>query len=526
MTQMVDDLLDTSKLRAGLLRVDREPCEVSAIFAAVHPIVDGRAAGSRIQWIEEIEPGLPRVFADQEKAVRVLVNLAVNAIKFSPEGSRIFLSAKAGDEGEVVISVKDEGPGISPENLAAIFERFRQVGNVPSSTKGFGLGLNIAKELVSLNLGTMSVSSELQHGSTFGFTLPVNDPAVIVSHLFGYLERLRTPAGKFAILRVTPEQAGDNSAALRGFLACSAHPGDVILSAGDEGSLILFGYTSEPEGWLRRLTAAAANIQQFGPNQKLCALTFNWSMRCRIRRRKRKFFPIFANNLQESLSMPEKVLVIDDDRDLAWLTTLWVRAAGFEAVMARDGTAGLATAHSYRPDIILLDIMMPGIDGFEVSRQLKEDPELAHVPVIFLSAKVQETARTPRRSRRVPNIFCRNRIRAPIWWMRSHRQLFPANASPELGMPGIRSFNPGGGRKMRSDIMTPTAPLELTEPPRILIVEDDPAIRAVDRDAAGKQLVLQRGPLQRRAGRAGLRARIHRPDYHRPAHGGGRWDRG
>jgi two-component system, OmpR family, phosphate regulon response regulator PhoB len=93
------------------------------------------------------------------------------------------------------------------------------------------------------------------------------------------------------------------------------------------------------------------------------------------------------------MSQPEKVLVIDDDSDLALMTTLWVRSAGYQAVMARDGASGLAAAETYRPDIILLDIMMPGLDGFEVSRRLKEIPHLAPIPVIFLSAKVQEIAR-------------------------------------------------------------------------------------------------------------------------------------
>jgi CheY-like chemotaxis protein len=91
--------------------------------------------------------------------------------------------------------------------------------------------------------------------------------------------------------------------------------------------------------------------------------------------------------------MSKKVLVIDDDGDLALITTLWVRAAGYQASMARDGAAGLVAAESYRPDIILLDIMMPGLDGFQVSRSLKNNPNLAHIPIIFLSAKVQEVAR-------------------------------------------------------------------------------------------------------------------------------------
>jgi CheY-like chemotaxis protein len=91
--------------------------------------------------------------------------------------------------------------------------------------------------------------------------------------------------------------------------------------------------------------------------------------------------------------MSETVLVIDDDCDLALMTTLWVRAAGYQCLMAHNGPSGIQAVQQNKPDIILLDIMMPGMDGFEVSRQLKENPELAHIPIIFVSAKVQENAR-------------------------------------------------------------------------------------------------------------------------------------
>jgi len=91
--------------------------------------------------------------------------------------------------------------------------------------------------------------------------------------------------------------------------------------------------------------------------------------------------------------MREKILVIDDDHDLARLTAIWVKSAGYEAVTAHDGETGLNAAKLHRPNLILLDIMMPNLDGFGVSRRLKDDPELACIPIIFLSAKVEETAR-------------------------------------------------------------------------------------------------------------------------------------
>jgi signal transduction histidine kinase len=274
MAQMIDDLLDSSKLRAGSLRVDRRPCDVGTILAALHPIIDSRVAACKIQWSQVLAPGLPQIYGDAEKVVRVLVNLVVNAIKFSPEGSRLVLSATADGLGNVRISLKDEGPGISPENIALIFERFRQVGNGFGSTKGFGLGLNIAQELVALNLGTMNVTSEPQSGSTFSFTLPVNDPEVVLDRLIIHLKNIDTPPGSFAVLRVSQPRANrpeDAHAELRGFLACSSHPRDLIMAARDDAALILFGYSASPTGWHRRMVKAGRDIEQFSPSQKLCA---------------------------------------------------------------------------------------------------------------------------------------------------------------------------------------------------------------------------------------------------------------
>ncbi|KPJ57084.1 MAG: hypothetical protein AMS16_01585 [Planctomycetes bacterium DG_58] len=91
--------------------------------------------------------------------------------------------------------------------------------------------------------------------------------------------------------------------------------------------------------------------------------------------------------------MPKKVLVIDDNVDITRALTVRLRATGYELILAPDGATGLETARVERPDVILLDIRMPGIDGFEVNRRLKAIPELAEVPVIFLSAHTQGTVR-------------------------------------------------------------------------------------------------------------------------------------
>lgn len=91
--------------------------------------------------------------------------------------------------------------------------------------------------------------------------------------------------------------------------------------------------------------------------------------------------------------MSNLILIIDDERAIAKLTAIWVTAAGHKALVAHDGQAGLDAAAEHKPQLILLDVRMPNMDGFEVNRRLKLDPELAEIPVIFLSAHAQESAR-------------------------------------------------------------------------------------------------------------------------------------
>ncbi len=183
---MVDDMLDVSRLEAGIVSVRRKECSIDELFGRTMASLRRKAEVRKIDLRVESPDDLPNVWGDAEKLGRVLINLVVNAIKFcgQPGVVTIRVSHDPADE-EVQITVSDNGPGIPPEQTKLIFERFSQpVTNASQSTKGFGLGLGIAKELVDLNRGTMSVRSVEGEGSTFGFTVPVADPPrVLERHL-------------------------------------------------------------------------------------------------------------------------------------------------------------------------------------------------------------------------------------------------------------------------------------------------------------------------------------------------------
>lgn len=207
---MVDDMLDISKLEAGILRISRRECRIDEIIERVRTTLERKAAIAEASLTFEIDPDLPEVYCDPEKIGRVLINLVVNAIKFCKEGGTIRVRARrSATDPTVGFDVTDNGPGIAPENLKLIFDRFKQIeGTIRQSTKGFGLGLNIARELAHLNFGDITVRSEPGHGSTFSFTVPCSKPEQLIQR---YLDRLPLLCKTPATLSLLTIHAGDTT---------------------------------------------------------------------------------------------------------------------------------------------------------------------------------------------------------------------------------------------------------------------------------------------------------------------------
>lgn len=271
LNHMVEDLLDSSKLRSGRLRVDRGPHRVCDIITTGRPAL-ARKASARCIVVEECFPdSLPTIFVDEEKVRRVIGNLLTNAIKFSPEGDRVILSAQIGPRhGEVTISVTDHGPGLSPEDTNRLFGRFQQVSTSRTvAAKGFGLGLSIAQELSWLNLGRLTVSSEKGRGATFSFTVPVNEPGAVLAHYFETVLELEALGGtELALLRVdaAPAAQGTDPDEPRAFLASATYATDLVLpvpwnrDAGPARSWWVLGQTKSAEAWATRLRAERARL--------------------------------------------------------------------------------------------------------------------------------------------------------------------------------------------------------------------------------------------------------------------------
>ncbi len=279
LSTMIDDMLDIRKLEVGILVVRRQVCHVADIIEDVRTTLERKAVEREASLEIAIDETLPTVYCDPEKTGRVIINLGENALKFSAEGGHVKLWARCNvDEATVVIGVTDNGPGIAPEDVQAIFERFRQVwGSARASTKGFGLGLNIAKELVHLNLGDITVESEPGKGSTFSFTLPTAELPTLLAR---YLERtacIRDDSCCITLVSagveptVNPAILGKVEEFLQGQLRRT----DLLFRPEpNKWLLVAAGSQEEPRHAISRLKNAEAKANRIRPAGELPAIEF------------------------------------------------------------------------------------------------------------------------------------------------------------------------------------------------------------------------------------------------------------
>jgi len=173
---LINDILDLSKIEAGKMELELASFDLAGTLQGVLTLVRERAMRHGITLGLDIGVDVGLVVADERKVRQILLNLLSNAVKFTPDGGRVSLAAKRGNN-SVEISVADTGIGISPEDQAALFEEFRQVGtDAARKHEGTGLGLALAKRFVELHGSTVQVESASGKGTTFTFSLPDRPP--------------------------------------------------------------------------------------------------------------------------------------------------------------------------------------------------------------------------------------------------------------------------------------------------------------------------------------------------------------
>ncbi|HVT90044.1 MAG TPA: hybrid sensor histidine kinase/response regulator [Tepidisphaeraceae bacterium] len=262
LAEMIDDFLDSSKLRSRTLPVYRQAHPVQELFDSIRPMLAVRAEPKQIVIKWTISDGIKPFFGDLSKAGRVLSNLISNAIKVTPLSQPLHLWAEQTADGDVKIGVTDVGPGLKPQQLEVIFQRFKQLEEPQiTGAKGFGLGLSIVKQLAWLNLGAVEVQSELGKGSTFAFTLPGLDLPRILTCFLTCI-RARERADDIWMLKIRPQGAMSDISMFRRVISTFSYPMDLVLESKDRQSINVLGSSRDPRAWAARIRQEAARFHR------------------------------------------------------------------------------------------------------------------------------------------------------------------------------------------------------------------------------------------------------------------------
>ena len=391
--ELINNVLDLSKIEAGRMDVYAEPVDARDLIDRALGVVESLKEGRPITLVSRVENGLPAMRTDRAKLQQILINLLSNALKFTQEGEvRVAVERAAGDH--IRITVRDTGVGIADSDLARIFEEFRQVGaSGRGSRSGTGLGLAITRRLVEMLGGRIDVSSQLGEGSEFAVTVPIE----IEGHAAPADEIEVPPAdpdktalvidGDPASLYLTKKyltEAGYSVAATddpaRGAeVARLARPAviTVDLDSLENGTRIVERLaSSEKRGAIIALSKRAESEQT--------SLDAGADIFLRKPVERAALISVLE---RAGSSSPGRVLVVDDDRDALDLVLAMIGDRGFEIQTATNGREALDEIARAKPDAIILDLMLPEMDGFEVVHRLSLNPDWRSIPVVLLTAR-------------------------------------------------------------------------------------------------------------------------------------------
>ncbi|MGN6184122.1 MAG: ATP-binding response regulator, partial [Thermoanaerobaculia bacterium] len=398
---IINDILDLSKVEAGKMELYPEVFPVRAAIESVCQVMKGLSGKKNIAFEIDVADDVKELETDHAKFKQILYNLLLNAVKFSMSGTTVTIRARIVGE-NLAISVRDHGIGIAPEHLAVIFDEFRQIDTTTSRTYGgTGLGLSLVKKFVELQRGSVSVRSTPGEGSDFTFTLPLRFAGASIPSPIVSPDGVVVPPGERVLVVEDEDEAFDTLSAYlhsAGYTPIRARSGEEALRLARTMrpraitlDLVLPGM----EGWqvLRELKAdsATANVPviivSMLDNRELALAVgaddyfvkpVEWP---RLLRRLAEFTG------RGSLARDARVLVVDDDLSVHEMVEQALLSEGYVVDHATSGPEALERMEKMRPDAIILDLMMPGMSGFELAELLRQRESTSTIPIVVLTAK-------------------------------------------------------------------------------------------------------------------------------------------
>ncbi len=397
---LINDILDLSKIESGKMDLHYGTVDIRNLFEGikqtVQPSIDERKISLEITVTDEVD----NIIADGVRMKQILLNLVTNAVKFSRQESRVLLTAKR-SRTDLEFTVQDFGVGIKKEELSSLFQPFQQTMEGARQIEGTGLGLSITKKLVELHGGSLHVVSEYGEGSTFIVKIPImvqveNETESIIKKI----SETTDPSRQKRVLIV--EDKPHARTLLHTYLTEAGYVTE-IASNGVEALekaklwkpdvITLDILLPVKDGWqvLRELkdhplckdipVIIISMVDERNVGFGLGAVEYFVK-------------PVQKNELLSAIKKVDsanaqksaKILVIDDDKSVTELIQIILEAEGCAVLKAHNGKEGLVLAEKEKPDLIILDLVMPEVSGFNVAYQLKHNPATYTIPVMIMTS--------------------------------------------------------------------------------------------------------------------------------------------
>jgi signal transduction histidine kinase/DNA-binding response OmpR family regulator len=403
LTDLVNDLLDLAKVEAGKVTIRPSSFRIDGLFAALRgmlrPLLN---QNSSVNLVFDDTPDMPELYTDEAKVSQILRNFISNALKFTERGE-VRVSVERGHDQTVVFAVADTGIGIAPDDQERIFQEWTQIdGHRQKGVKGTGLGLPLSRKYAQLLGGNVYVKSQEGLGSTFFVAIPTNfNGESEVVYIPDMKRELNTD--KYPVLVVE-----DNREALFVYDKYLKNTQFQLIPAKD---------LKEARQALREFRPAAVILDVLLQGEH------SWELLQELKQdSSTRSIPVFVvtvvDNREKALALGadgfhakpvdrnwliqqleailqrlsgRQVLIIDDDEASRYIVKSILGQVDFSCLEADGGNEGLRRASERVPDLIVLDLAMPDLSGFEVLNQLKHNPRTANIPVIIHTSKILDS---------------------------------------------------------------------------------------------------------------------------------------
>jgi PAS domain S-box-containing protein len=426
---LINDILDLSKVEAGMMAIELEPVDVHSLLVSSLTIVREKAATQRIALDLELGEGLGAPELDLRKTKQIVYNLLSNAVKFTPSHGRVTLRARRVSRSSVgtlpgdwpvhgfplasdahneflEITVSDSGIGISRGNMAKLFQAFSQIdSSLSRKFEGTGLGLAMVKQMAELHGGSVAVASAEGEGACFAVWLPMHtseqDGVGVMPAAAMVTPKLKPRERKALVVEDNLQEADLIRLLLEaeGFSVLHATSADAALGlarAHDLSLITLDLLLPDVDGWEVLQCLREEDQTQSVPVVILAGVTEgNLGLTRGAAAVLQK--PISRAQLRSTLSdlgldakqlRTHTVLIVDDDPKAVEVIAAFLPAPAYAVVRAYGGREAISLARRLRPDLILLDLMMPDVTGLDVIEELQRDPQSAAIPILIVTAKM------------------------------------------------------------------------------------------------------------------------------------------